>query len=156
MAKIKTKSKVDFEQMSTNEILFTLLADRIGAVDPKQVFYAEQIDSGPNAGKYICTLGGKKLTPNQTANLQQEVMMLEKTEIWHTFTKTLSHEARLRMFEKSKTNEDMFFGKAILHAIGVFEAIVHSIQYAMRDEENKKIVCSPLKNLLCISTPSDL
>lgn len=138
MTKIKTKSKVDFEQMSTNEILFTLLANRVGAVDPNQVFLGNKIDVGPNAGKYTCTLGGKKLTPNQTANLQQEVMMLEKTEIWRVFTETLRHEAQLRMFEKSKTNEDMFFGKAILHAIGVFEAIVNAIQYAMREEENKK------------------
>lgn len=115
---------------TAEEALYTLLADKIGSVDPSQVFFAKQIDSGKSAGKYDCLVGGKKVTPAQAANLKQEAQMLATTSLWKVFTETLRHEAQLRMFEKAKTTEDMNWGKAILHAVGIFETIVHSVENA--------------------------
>lgn len=122
------------EDMDIQEILYTLLADKVGSVDPKDVFYAKAIESGPNAGKYTALLGGKKLSPNQLSQLQQEAGLLEQMLIWKLFTQTISHEAELRMFKLSKTTEDMFFGKAILHAVGVMESIVKAIKNTLPED----------------------
>lgn len=116
------------EEMSEHDILYTLLADRVGAVDPQDVFYAKKIEQGQNAGKYTAILGGKKLTANQLSQLQQEVGLIENTLWWKMVTNTLPHEAQLRMFKGMKTLEDSHFGKAILHAVGVMETINDSIK----------------------------
>ena len=122
-------------EMTTEAALYKLLADKVGAVDPNDVFYANEISQGKNVGKWACLIGGKKLTAAEASNLRAEVKMLDKTRIWKLFTETLRHEAQLRMFEKSKTIEDMFFGKALLHSIGVFETIIKAIQEAETDEK---------------------
>lgn len=122
--------KKDPQTMDRDEILYELLADKVGSVDPKQVFYSKVIDRGQNAGKYACMVGGKRLTPVQAKNLQDEVKMLEQTQLWKVFTETLKHEAHLRMFTNAKTTEDMFWGKAILHAISIFESINKSVRSA--------------------------
>lgn len=122
------------KEMDAQELLFELLADKVGAVNPKDVFYAKEIQTGQNAGKYTALLGGKKLTANQLSQLQQEAGLLENTLIWKLFTTTISHEAELRMFKLAKTTEDMFFGKAILHAVGVMESIVKAIKNTMQED----------------------
>lgn len=122
------------EEMDTQELLYALLADKVGSVDPKDVFYAKAIDSGKNAGKYTALLGGKKLTQNQLSQLQQEAGLLEQMLIWKIFINTLPHEAELRMFKLAKTTEDMFFGKAILHAVGVMQSIVTSIKNVLPED----------------------
>lgn len=122
------------EDMSEQELIFTLLADKVGAVDPKDVFYAKSIDSGQNAGKYTALLGGKKLNKNQLSQLQQEAGLLEQMFIWKVFTETLAHEAHLRMFKLAKTERDMDWGKAILHSVGVMESVVKAIKNALQED----------------------
>lgn len=126
MPKVKTKSEL--ETLSTHELVYELLAERVGAIDPKDVFFAKKIESGKDAGKWSAILGGKKLTPNQIVNLREEAKTLQSMELWKIITQTLAHEANLRMFKGAKTTEDMYFGKAILHAISVLETIVESIK----------------------------
>ncbi len=121
------------KEMSRDEILNELLSEMVGTVDPKSVFYSKQIERGQNAGKYGCMIGGKRATPIQVKNLQDEVKMLEQTMLWKLFTETLKHEAELRMFMNAKTTEDMFWGKAILHAVGIFKSINTSIRNAETD-----------------------
>lgn len=122
------------EEMDERDILYALLADKVGAVDPKDVFYAKKIESGKNAGMYTSLLGGKKLTANQLSQLQQEVGMLEQTLWWRMFTNTLPHEAELRMFKGMKTLEDSHFGKAILHAVGVAQTINDAIKNTLPED----------------------
>lgn len=121
-------------EMDEHELIYTLLADKVGSVDPKDVFYAKAISSGKDAGKYTALLGGKKLSKNQLSQLQQEAGLLEQMLIWKLFTSTLPHEAELRMFKLAKTTEDMFFGKAILHAVGVMESIVTAIKNTLPED----------------------
>lgn len=118
------------ETMSRDEILYELLADMVGSVDPHSVFFSKVIEGGKNAGKYGISIGGKRITPVQAKNLQDEVKLLEQTQLWKLFTETLKHEAELRMFSQAKTTEDLFWGKAILHAIGIFESINKAIRNA--------------------------
>lgn len=117
-------------EMNRDEILQELLADMVGTVDPHQVFFSKLIERGQEAGKYGCTIGGKKITPVQAKNLQDEVKMLEQTQLWKLFTETLKHEAELRMFTHAKTTEDMFWGKAILHAVSIFKSINQAVRNA--------------------------
>lgn len=121
-------------EMDESELIFTLLADKVGSVDPKDVFYTKMIESGKHAGKYSCMLGGKKLTDNQLSALQAEAQMFQETFLWKVFTQTLANEANLRMFKLAKTTDDMMWGKAILHSIGVFEAIVKAVRNPLLEE----------------------
>lgn len=120
--------KKNLKEMDEHELIYTLLADKVGAVDPKDVVYVKQVEGGKNAGKYTVMLGGKKVTTNQLSQLQQEATMLEKTMLWKVFTNTLPHEAELRMFKLAKTEQDMAWGKAILHSVGVIETIVKALK----------------------------
>lgn len=133
-------NKNKIEEMDERELIFTLLSEKVGSVDPKDVFFAKRMDSGPNAGKYSALLGGKKLTPNQLSALQQEAMMLERLQLWDIFTHTLQHEADLRMFKQAKTERDLDWGKAILHAIAIFESILMAIKNTHLDEDPKPVV----------------
>lgn len=121
-------------EMDEHELIYTLLADKVGSVDPKDVFFAKPIESGKNAGKYTALLGGKKMTANQFSQLQQEAGLLENMLIWKIFTNTLPHEAQLRMFRLAKTERDMDWGKAILHSVGVMETIVKAIKNALQED----------------------
>ena len=124
-------------EMDERELIYELLADKVGSVDPKDVFFAKEIQSGQNAGKYTATLGGKKLSANQLSQLQQEAGVLEQMLIWKVFTNTLPHEAQLRMFRLAKTERDMDWGKAILHSIGVMETIVKAIKNTLPEDTTK-------------------
>lgn len=118
------------QDMNRDEILYELLAEMVGTVDPKSVFYGKVITTGQHAGKYSVHVGGKRVSSVQVKNLQDEVKMLEQTQLWKLFTETLKHEAELRMFTNAKTTEDLFWGKAILHAIGIFQTINNAIRNA--------------------------
>lgn len=118
------------QEMTRDEILYELLADMVGSVDPKSVFFAKRIEAGKEAGKYGITIGGKRITPVMAKNLQDEVRMLEQTQLWRLITETLKHQAQLSMFANAKTTDDLFWGKAILHSIGIIETIATSIKSA--------------------------
>lgn len=119
----KKRTKADLDQLGTQDLIYELLAERVGAVDPNQVLYARRLESGKDAGKWTVMLGGKKLTANQAGNLRSEAQTLQRMQIWKIFTETLAHEANLRMFKKAQTERDLDWGKAILHAISIFETI---------------------------------
>lgn len=131
---MKKSPKKKPEDMSVQEILFTLLADKIGSVDPKSIFYAKPISIGKNSGKFSVLIGGKKASPAAVRGLQAEAMTLEKLDLWKLFTNTLAHEARLRMFEKAQSDRDMDYGKAVLHSISIFETIVKAIKNIDTDQ----------------------
>lgn len=128
---MKKKPTIETEE---RDLIFALLADKVGSVDPKDVFFAKKIEQGQHSGRYTATLGGKKLTTNQLSQLQQEAGLFEQTLLWRLITNTLPHEAELRMFKGMKTLEDSHYGKAILHAVGVIEAIVDAIKNTMPED----------------------
>lgn len=131
------KSKKKLEEFTAEALIYELLADKLGTVDPKEVFFAKSIDAGKDSGKYSALLGGKKITPNQLTSLQQEALLVMNTEWWKLVTNTLRHEAELRMFKMAKTERDMDWGKAILHSIGIIEHITKAIKYSIVEEAPK-------------------
>ena len=115
------------EEMSENEILYTLLSKKVGAVNPYDVFYFK--DGQNSMGQKVTTyhLGGKKISDNQASQLRAEAKLLKATYLYKIITETLAHQAKLQMFEGMKTLEDMHYGKTLLHSIGVITAIVNSL-----------------------------
>lgn len=134
---MKKKVKINLEELPERELIYRLLSEKVGSVNPHEVFFAKQLTAGTNVGKWSCTLGGKKLTANQLGNLISEAMMLEKMQLWKVFRETLAHEANLRMFKLAKNERDLDWGKAMLHSISVFETIVKAIQDAHVDEPKR-------------------
>lgn len=117
------KRKVN-NKMSENELLYALLKQKTGAVNPYDVFYFKV---GQNsAGQEVKTyhLGGKKITDHHASQLRADAKMFKKTYLYKVFTETLENEAKLHMFEGMKTLEDMHYGKALLHASSLFEKVV--------------------------------
>lgn len=127
------------QEMDERELIYTLLADKVGAVDPKDVFFAKLIDAGKNAGKYSVLLNGKKISSANLANLKAEAHTVESTHLWKIFTQTLAHDANIRMFKQAKTERDLDWGKAVLYSISIMETIVKAIQNAHIDEEPKPL-----------------
>lgn len=60
-------------------------------------------------------LGGELITEAELANLRQEVSMLETMRVWSILQNTTTDIARLKMFEKAESFEDMRWGKALLY-----------------------------------------
>lgn len=118
------------KKLTKEEALNEALAGMVGTAKLENVFNSKIIPQGVNAGKYGCTLGKKRISPVQIKNLQDEVKMLEQSQLWKIFTDTLKHEAEIRMFYEAKNEQDLFWGKAILHAIRVFESINTAIRNA--------------------------
>lgn len=126
--------KKKLEDMDERELIYTLLADKVGAVDPKDVIFVQKINSGKHAGSYSLMVGGKKLNQNQASNLRAEAATFQSMELYNIIMQTLPHEAELRMFKLAKTERDMDWGKAILHATGVIETIVRAVQNPLIEE----------------------
>jgi hypothetical protein len=119
----KKRSKTPSE-MTEEELVYKLLAPLLHTFDLSEVFYAGE---NPKTGKYIATLGGKKLTRLQAQNLQAEAKLLQQTELYKIITSTLKRNAEMVMFEKSQSFDDMKTGKAILYSVSMIQTIIHSL-----------------------------
>lgn len=113
--------------MSENEILYTLLSKKVGAVNPYDVFYFK--DGQNSMGQKVTTyhLGGKKISDNQASQLRAEAKLLKATYLYKIITETLAHQAKLQMFEGMKTLDDLHYGKTMLHNIEVIRRIVEAL-----------------------------
>lgn len=116
----RNMAKKKIEEMSESELLYKLLSERVGAVDPHRVFYFKE---GTNA--YY--LGGKKLTDNQSKTLKAEAGAIRQTGLYKVLCETLSFAAHRSMFEEMKTLEDSHYGKALLYNVSVIQKVVENI-----------------------------
>ncbi len=116
-----------YEDMEENELLYTLLSKKVGAINPFDVFYFKE--GQDSLGNKVTTyhLGGKKIQPQQASQLRAEAKLLKATHLYKIITETLAHQAKLQMFELMKTLDDQHYGKTMLHNIGVIEKIVESL-----------------------------
>jgi hypothetical protein len=60
-------------------------------------------------------LGNEQITDGEWANLAQEVKLFENTRLYKVLFNTMTEHARQRMFEKSTSDADIIFGKAMLY-----------------------------------------
>lgn len=112
------------ENKTENELLYALLKDKTGAVNPYNVFYFKV--SQNSAGQEIKTyhLGGKKIDMAHASQLRADAKMFKKTYLYKVLTETLENEAKLHMFEGMKTLDDLHYGKSLLHSVSIIRKIV--------------------------------
>lgn len=124
------KSKKLAVDMSEQEILQKLLADKVKSIDPNFVFQGIMGQDGQISYK----LAGKKINPNQLATLRTEAQVFEKMQLYKIITETLRNQAHIKLFEKMNSLDDSHYGKAMLASILVVETIVSNIEKAQTQE----------------------
>ena len=103
----------------TEHELIISLINKIGPVDMNLV-----IGEVVHGGKHLIQLNGKRAEDNEALALKKEAELVVQTRLWKVFTETLRYQAQRRMFVEAKTVEDMNWGKALLHSIGVLENLI--------------------------------
>lgn len=73
-------------------------------------------------------LGGEQIADGEWKTLLEEAKFLEKTRLWAVITNSLVEQAKIRMFEQSKSDADMMFGKAVLYTIDLQKKLVQRIK----------------------------
>lgn len=126
MTLAKSKKRVNYEELSEQEILQRLLSDKVKAIDPNYVFQGIM----GNNGVIEYRLAGKKLTSTTVATLRSEAQVIQKMMLWKIFIETLRNQAHIKLFEKMNSLDDSHFGKALLQSITIFETIVDNVQKA--------------------------
>lgn len=71
---------------------------------------------------------GKKITDSELKMLKEESSYILRTRLWSILTNSLKDQAKKSMFERSKSWEDMLFGKAMLYNLDVQEKIIELIE----------------------------
>lgn len=120
------KKKIE-EDMSEDEILYSLLKKKVGSVSKEDVFYFK--DGQNSIGQKVTTyhLGGKKISPNVASQLRSEAKAFKTMQLYKVFTETMKNTAHLHMFTLMKTLDDQHYGKAILYSIDLMEKIIDSL-----------------------------
>lgn len=78
-------------------------------------------------------LNGAQISDAEIKAIQEEAKFVQATRLWKIMTATLSWHAHKRMFEKSQTWDDMFFGKASLYNLDVQDTIITTFKnYVIR------------------------
>ena len=77
-------------------------------------------------GRHL-TFRGQPLSQVQVAELKSGAESLQRLHFWQLLTAELQHEANRMMFEKSKTVDDLLFGKAVLYTIEVMKKKINQI-----------------------------
>lgn len=120
-------------------MLYELLSPLLNAPTPDLVWNTTY---NQRSQTYISTLGGKKLTQNQSSQLQKEAEFISKTELFSVMCETLKVDAHRRMFETSQNLEDIFAGKMLLYALDIIEKVIHTAAHPFID---KPIINSNIK-----------
>ena len=83
----------------------------------------EEILTTAGNGK-VLLLDGEQISQEELKNLSNEAKVIESTMVYKIITNTLRLQASRKMFEESKSWEDMIAGKMMLYSIGVIENII--------------------------------
>jgi hypothetical protein len=72
-------------------------------------------------------IGNQKLNDAQVKELTNGARTLIRMEVWNVMMNQLKIAARRKMYEKSTSYNDMYFGKAMLYNIDVMEEKVRKL-----------------------------
>lgn len=73
-------------------------------------------------------LRNERIPNEQAVNLQNEIKLLESTQLWKILTNTLQQDAMERMFFNSKDFDDMRGGKMLLFALSIQQGVINRIK----------------------------
>jgi hypothetical protein len=96
-------------------LLNWLVKELFNGVDARDFL---QIKSG------ILYVGKKPLEKKEAEKIIEQARLLQRLDLWDVMLKQLYYKANQTMFEKSKTYDDMYFGKAMLLCTYLLESKV--------------------------------
>lgn len=105
-------------QMTNEEQIHHVLKDLLFAVTPSDVILASH---------GIVYVNGEALTPTQLQNLQGEVELIRKTNLYKILFGTPKDVAMKIMFEKAQSFDDMRAGKMLLYALDLQQKVMETI-----------------------------
>ena len=73
-------------------------------------------------------LGNEQISNQEWKNLYEEAKFLEESRLFKILSDTLAEQAKLRMFEQSKCDNDIIFGKATLYTLDLQNKIIESVK----------------------------
>lgn len=76
-------------------------------------------------------LDGVRLNKQEVINLSEEIKYFKTLRLYKILTETVKDQARLTMFERSESFDDMRNGKAMLNTIGILESIFRKVDIAV-------------------------
>ena len=71
--------------------------------------------------------GKRQMTTAEIQSITAEAEMLKSMDLWKILINTGKFEANKRMYNQSQSYDDMFFGKAVLWIVDIFEKKVENI-----------------------------
>ena len=107
------------EEISKEEKNF-ILKEYLGAIVLDDILTIDK-----NKNKVF--LNGLEVADNHLGRLIEEARTLKTYNIWSIIQNTLADNARKKMFEKSTSFEDMFWGKTMLYNLDVIQKIVDQL-----------------------------
>ncbi len=76
----------------------------------------------------VIFLAGQQATAQEIKVLQEEIKFLEKTRFWQIITNNIAERAKLIMFEKAQSFDDMKTGKAMLYNLELIDDVKKAIK----------------------------
>ena len=78
------------------------------------------------------------ITDAELNSIAEEIKFLKSTRFWALMNSTLADEAKLRLFNHSKTIEDMHFGKAMLYNLDIMSKAIKILEDTARTREKTR------------------
>ena len=78
-------------------------------------------------GKNHWYIRGIRLEMDKMERLRTQAQYFKGSTLWKIMNDELKFQSNLRMFERSKSSDDMVFGKATLYLLEVFNKIIDNI-----------------------------
>jgi hypothetical protein len=107
------------------KLINKLLAYLLCTVNPNDVMSVVVDKTGKAKLIY---LKGEQIAEQEWKMFSEEVKYFENTRLYHILFNTLPEQAKIRMFEKSKNDEDMVFGKAMLYTCDTMKQLMKAMR----------------------------
>lgn len=117
MVKVMQTLKRKIQNWLLNYLFCTVVAEDIASVltdEKKKV--------------QIIKLGKQQIADEEWRNLAAETKAFENFRIYSILFNTLAEQAKLRMFEKALSDNDLMFGKAMLYTLDVMKQFLSSFK----------------------------
>lgn len=93
-----------------NQLLNIILKDIFKAITPDEVLQYK-------GGKFY--VQGEALPDEMKSKLIAEAQTIKQTALWDYLIKDMQHVASKKLYNEAQSDDDMFFGKAMLFAVEV-------------------------------------
>lgn len=109
------------KKVRTDKDLEEKFSKLLVSVNPYHVFTADK-------GERQLYLNHKLIEDNELDDLKSQVTFFRQSSLWKVLNETVRVQAQELMFTKSKTIEDLTFGKAMLYDLGIQNKILDLIE----------------------------